>query len=177
VEVISPAEEVGAFLRERVFEGDISTQGNIMASQQDDTVSTLNNLAALAKDGVNGMNSAAESASNPSLKTTLRRLAQERNSVFTELQGAVRQLGGDPADSGTTAGAAHRGWMNIKSMVAGTDDKTLLDECERGEDVAVKAFQKASSQPLSGVGAEIVRRSYEQVRKSHDEIKSLRNSA
>jgi hypothetical protein len=34
--------------------------------------------------------------------------------------------------------------MNLKNMVAGSDDKALLEECERGEDVAVKAFREAT---------------------------------
>jgi uncharacterized protein (TIGR02284 family) len=147
-----------------------------MAHQNDDAISTLNNLAAIAKDGVNGMKSAAESAKSPNLKTTLQRLAQERQSVFTEIQSAVRTLGGDPEESGTTAGAAHRGWMNIKNMVAGSDDKALLDECERGEDVALQAFRKATAQSLPTQTIEIVRKGFDHVQKSHDQIKSLRNT-
>lgn len=170
--------EAGLFLDVTAIRGPrAQEEQRKMASTKDDVVSTLNNLASIAKDGVNGMKSAVESAKSPNLKSTLQRLAQEREGVLFDIQNAVRSLGGDPEKSGTTAGAAHRGWMNIKNMVTGSDDKALLDECERGEDVAVKAFREASSQPLPPQQIEIVRRGFEQVRKSHDEIKSMRNTS
>jgi uncharacterized protein (TIGR02284 family) len=147
-----------------------------MADQNEDVISTLNNLAAIARDGVKGMKSAAEAAKNTSLKTTLEQLAQERDSIFTELQSTVRSLGGDPETSGTTAGAVHRGWMSLKDMVSASDDKALLEECERGEDVAKKAFTEATAQSLPAQALAIVRKGSEQVQKSHNQIKSLRNT-
>ena len=147
-----------------------------MSDQNQDAISTLNSLAALARDGVNGMKSAAEAAKNTSIKTKLQHLAQERDSIFSELQNAVRSLGGDPTKSGTTAGAIHRGWMSLKEMVSASDDKALLDECERGEDVAKKAFTEATAQSLPAQALAIVRKGSEQVQRSHDQIKSLRNT-
>jgi uncharacterized protein (TIGR02284 family) len=147
-----------------------------MSDQNQDAISTLNSLAALARDGVNGMKSAAEAAKNASIKTKLQQLAQERDSIFSELQNAVRSLGGDPTKSGTTAGAIHRGWMSLKEMVSASDDKALLDECERGEDVAKKAFTEATAQSLPAQALAIVRKGSEQAQKSHNQIKSLRNT-
>jgi uncharacterized protein (TIGR02284 family) len=148
----------------------------LMADQNEDAISTLNNLASIARDGVKGMKSAADAAKNASLKTTLQQLAQEREGIFSELQNAVRSLGGDPEKSGTTSGAIHRGWMNLKEMVSANDDKALLEECERGEDVAKKAFIEATAQSLPAQALSIVRKGSEQVQKSHDQIKSLRNT-
>jgi uncharacterized protein (TIGR02284 family) len=75
---------------------------------QNDAIDTLNHLIAIAKDGVNGMKSAAESATSASLKGTLQRLSQERGQVASQLQSTVRSLGGDPEKSGTTPGTVHR---------------------------------------------------------------------
>ena len=142
--------------------------------QKDDAISTLNHLVSIAKDGVNGMNSAAESATNPQLKSTLSQLSQERNRVATQLQDVVRRLGGDPDSGGTTLGAAHRAYMNIKDAVTGADDKALIDECERGEDVAVREFQDALQKDLPADIKQTVQGLFGQVKSSHDKIKQLR---
>jgi uncharacterized protein (TIGR02284 family) len=144
--------------------------------QNDDAISTLNHLISIAKDGVNGMSSAAESAKNAQLKSTLSQLSQERNRVATELQDVVRRLGGDPDQSGTTLGAAHRTFMNVKEAVTGSTDRALLNECERGEDVAVREFTSALEQPLPADIKQTVQSLLGQVRTSHDRIKQLRNS-
>jgi uncharacterized protein (TIGR02284 family) len=145
--------------------------------QNDDAISKLNHLISIAKDGVNGMSSAAESANNAQLKSTLSQLSQERNRVATQLQDAVRRLGGTPDESGTTLGAAHRAFMNVKEKVAGTSDEALLDECERGEDVAVREFSSALESALPADVKQTVQGMLSQVRSSHDRIKQLRNQA
>ena len=53
-----------------------------------------------------------------------------------ELQTAVKALGGDPENSGSVAGALHRGWVSVKTALSTRDDKSVLEECERGEDAA-----------------------------------------
>jgi uncharacterized protein (TIGR02284 family) len=144
--------------------------------QKDDAISTLNHLISIAKDGVKGMSSAAENAKSPALKSTLGRLSGEREHVATQLQGLVRSLGGEPDDSGTTLGTAHRVFMNIKDAITGYDDAKLLEECERGEDYAIQHFRAAIREELpSGVGPR-VEACLHQVKKSHDEIKALRNT-
>jgi uncharacterized protein (TIGR02284 family) len=144
--------------------------------QNDDAIGTLNHLISIAKDGVNGMSSAAENAHDPSLKSTLQRLCQERDQIASELQGAVRSLGGEPDDSGTTLGTTHRWFMNAKDAIAGFDDKRLLEECERGEDFAMKEFREALGQDLPADLSQRVQSCFTQVRSSHNEIKRLRNT-
>src|ERR1700744_11744 len=103
----------------------------------DETISTLNELIETLKDGQNGFSAAAADVKDSSVKTTFQKLAQERASLATELQSEVRKLGGDPEKSGSVAASMHRGWINIKSALGGCE-KSILNEAERGEDVAVK---------------------------------------
>jgi uncharacterized protein (TIGR02284 family) len=69
---------------------------------------TLNHLMSIAQDGVNGIGRAIEDAQDQQLKATLREIHQNREQMVQELKTVVRQLGGDPNQSGTFAGAAHR---------------------------------------------------------------------
>lgn len=37
----------------------------------------------------------------------------------------------------------HRRWVDLKSAITGKDDAALLNEAERGEDLAKKSYNKA----------------------------------
>jgi uncharacterized protein (TIGR02284 family) len=141
----------------------------------DETVSTLNNLIETLKDGVEGFKTSAADVKDARVKSTFQQLAQQRATLASELQSEVRKLGGDPEKSGSVAASAHRGWINIKSALGG-GEKSILNEAERGEDVAVKSFEKALNAKLPPDIAGVVRRQYDQVKQGHDQVKNLRDS-
>ena len=143
---------------------------------KDTTVSTLNHLIAIAKDGYNGMSSAAESAKSASLKITLQQLSQERNRVATTLQAEVRRLSGDPDQGGTVLGTAHRAYLNLKQAVAGNSDKALVDECEHGEDIAMSEFKEAIVKDLPQDVVQTLHSCFAQVQKSHEQIRRLKHT-
>ena len=82
----------------------------------------------------------------------------------------------EPNASGSTAGALHRGWINLKSALSGGNDHAILAECERGEDSAVDEYQKALSDGLSAPVREIVARQYTEIKATHDRIRDLRDA-
>ena len=140
-----------------------------------DTVSTLNNLIETLKDSTEGFRTSAADVKDSSVKSTFEQLAQQRAALASELQVEVSKLGGDAEQSGSVAAAAHRGWINIKSALGG-GEKSILNEAERGEDVAVKSFEKALNAKLPPDVAGVVRRQYDQVKSGHDQVKRLRDS-
>ena len=75
------------------------------------------------------------------------RRAQDCASSAADLQQLVAQHGGNPEKGGTVAGAAHRGWLNLKAAVSGRTDLAILEECERGEDVAKARYRVALLRP------------------------------
>jgi uncharacterized protein (TIGR02284 family) len=88
----------------------------------------------------------------------------------------IRSLGDSkPEDSGSTAGALHRAWINLKAAVTNQDDHAILAECERGEDEAVRAYKKAMDENLSAPIRDLVSRQYTEVKSAHDRIKALRD--
>ncbi len=152
---------------------------------QDDTgeevsgtvIATLNGLIETCKNGEEGFRAAAEAASAQDIKVTFAKFARARWQMARELQDEVQGLGGHPETSGTVGGAVHRGWMNVKSMVAGQDDGKIIAEAERGEDIAKAAYESALREDLPVQVRVLVERQAGKVRAAHDEVRSMEKSA
>src|SRR5512143_1036927 len=100
------------------------------------TTSILNDLTETSKDGEMGFRTSADNAKDPELKELFRRRAEDCARGAAELQSIVAQMGEAPERGGSVAGAVHRGWVNIKASMSTQDDLSILEEVERGEDVA-----------------------------------------
>jgi uncharacterized protein (TIGR02284 family) len=147
-----------------------------MAASTHDFISTLNNLVETCKDGEEGFRHASEGAQRSDLKTIFNEYSRQRAQFASELQMEVSRLGGDPAKGGSVSGAMHRGWIDIKSAVTGKDDHAILEEAERGEDVAVKAYRDALNVDLPSDVRTIVARQSQQVEEAHRRIRALRDT-
>jgi uncharacterized protein (TIGR02284 family) len=71
----------------------------------------------------------------------------------------------------------HRGWINIKSAITGQDESSILNEAERGEDAAKKAYKDALEQTLPANVNAVVQRQAEAVNTAHDKVRNLRDAA
>jgi len=147
-----------------------------MATDNDEVISTLNNLVETCKDGQNGFRTAAEGVKDTKLTTLFNTYSQQRGQFAAELQNEVRRLGGEPEETGSTAAVLHRGWINIKSAVTGEDEGAIISECERGEDSAVKAYEEALKNNLQGDVKMLLERQFSQVKEAHDLVRSLEKS-
>jgi len=140
-------------------------------------ISVLNDLIETSKDGEKGFQECAENIKSVQLKSLFNQHAQECATAARDLQQLVRGLGGEPETSSSIAGALHRRWVDLKGTVTGKDDEAILNECERGEDVALKAYRAALEKPLPESIRMEVEKQLQGVQRNHDQIKSLRNQA
>ncbi|HYE66867.1 MAG TPA: PA2169 family four-helix-bundle protein [Pyrinomonadaceae bacterium] len=148
-----------------------------MAIDNDNVISTLNGLIETCKDGQEGFRQAAEGVDNSELKTLFNTYSQQRAQFAAELQNEVRRLGGDPEKTSSTAGALHRGWINIKSAVTGRDESSIIAECERGEDSAVSTYEDALKENLPADIQTLLQRQFGQVKEAHDRIRALERAS
>jgi uncharacterized protein (TIGR02284 family) len=139
----------------------------------DEVASTLDRLVQTCLDGEKGFRAAAGDISDVNLRRLFESYAQQRAEFAAELQQELRRLGRDPSDSGHTSAALHRGLMEVKAAVSGRNEGTIISECERGEDVALEAYQAALGAPLSDELRGIVERQLLRIKEAHDQIRSL----
>ena len=143
------------------------------ADSVDEISSTLNQLIQTCKDGEKGFEAAAEGVQDPNLRRLFESYSQQRSEFGTELELEVRRLAQVPAERGHATAALHRGWMDIKAAVTGHDDGAIIAECERGEDVAVKAYQQALAAELPADLKAVIERQAVKVQEAHDQVRSL----
>ena len=149
--------------------------GESAAATADTT--TLNTLIGTLIDSIQGYQKAAADTSNARFAEMFNARAQERQQVLTRLQAAVARMGGNPEDDGTTAGAAHRGWMNLKEAVLGQDDETIVKTVEEGEDYLKNKFEAAlETADLPAEARMAVEEAWTSVRAGHDEMSALKHA-
>jgi uncharacterized protein (TIGR02284 family) len=146
-------------------------------TDNDDIISTLNELIEISKDGEEGFRSSAENVDDPQLKAFFMHRSQEVAASVSELQDLVRSLGGEPASSTSLTGTLHRRWIDLKTALTSNDTLAVLNETERGEDAALEAYQEAAEMDLPTHIRFVVVRQLEGAKRNHDAVKQLRDAA
>jgi uncharacterized protein (TIGR02284 family) len=146
-----------------------------MADRQDE-ISTLNTLITTLIDSINGYEDAAANSEAGRFQQMFRERAGERQRVVQDLRSEVRRLGGEPEEGGSFMGKTHQRVLDLKAAVTGRDDKSIINEVERGEDYLKEKFETAlDSGNLSGESRAAVERCYQSVRQGHDQIAQLKH--
>lgn len=147
-----------------------------MAETSND-IRTLNGLIATVIDSIDGYTEAAKESESGRFGQIFTDHAAERRQVATRLQTEVTRLGGNPEDDGTTAAAAHRGFLNLKSAVTGQDDKAIVNEVERGEDHIKAKFEDAlRDDDLTPQVRSVIQECFTSVKAGHDRMSQLKHS-
>lgn len=143
-----------------------------------ETIKVLNDLIETSKDGEAGFKDLAEHTKNDHLRGVFASRAADTASAAVELQAIVTRLGGEPETTTSVGADLHRRWVDLKAALTGKDDEALLNEAERGEDVAKKSYSKAlENQHLTPDVRAVIQKQYDGVLRNHDQIKALRDQA
>ena len=141
--------------------------------------SILNDLVRINHDRVVGYEKAIDELKNEDadLKTLFQRYVTESRQFAQELVQEVTRLGGDAAEGTTNSGKIYRVWMDLKAAITGKDRKTILDNCEFGEDAAQKAYDLAlnADVDLEPSIRDLIVRQKATLKVGHDEVKRLRD--
>jgi uncharacterized protein (TIGR02284 family) len=143
------------------------------------SIEILNDLIEINIDRVAGFSHAAKELdeNDIDLKAIFYRLRDESRENIHQLGSAIHKGNGEIEMGMSGSGALHRMWLEIKATFSGHGRKSVLTECERGEDAIKKAYEEAL-EPGNGLSAEfreIVFRQQQGIIVAHDKIRALRN--
>lgn len=145
-----------------------------MDNSHDTTV--LNTLIATTLDSMKGYRESAEASENATHRQFFNQMAEERSQVAADLQAHVRSLGGEPETESSTAGAAHRGWVSLKSAITGRDEQAIVNEVERGEDYIKEKYETAmADDELSPEARGLLEKCFASIRKGHDRASQMKH--
>jgi uncharacterized protein (TIGR02284 family) len=145
-------------------------------AEHSEEITTLNTLIATTIDSVTGYEDSAQNIDNERLRDIFRQRAGERQKVVESLRSEVRRLGGDPEDGGSFLGKTHQRFEDLKAAITGRDEKSIVNEVERGEDYIKGKFEAAlNGDTLSGESRSVVERCFQSVRSGHDQISQLKH--
>jgi uncharacterized protein (TIGR02284 family) len=147
--------------------------------ENEKVIGILNDLVRINHDRVEGYEKAIDELKDEDadLKSLFGRYVTESREYARELTTEVSRLGGDPADGTTNSGKIYRVWMDLKAAITGKDRKTILNNCEFGEDAAQKAYDTAlnTDVDLEPSVRELIVRQKATLKSGHDEVKRLRD--
>ena len=145
-------------------------------AEHSESISTLNTLIATTIDSVNGYEDSAENIDNERLREIFRQRASERQEVVQKLREEVRRMGGEPEDGGSFLGKTHQRFEDLKAAVTGRDEKSIVNEVERGEDYLKEKWQAAlQSGDLQGESHQVIERCYQSIKAGHDQMSQLKH--
>ena len=105
-------------------------------------VDALENLIEVARDGQNGYRDGAEHAKDPQLRKFMDSVSLARAKFAGDLESYAVRLGKSDVDrSGSTRGAIHRGWTDLKANLGGGDN-SILSSMETGDTYAKDHYEK-----------------------------------
>ena len=139
---------------------------------------TLNDLVLINNDRIEGYQKAIDELKDEDadLKPLFQKRVDESRKFHTELVVEVTKLGEEIEKGTKTSGKIYRVWMDLKALFTGSDRKVILDNCENGEDAALRAYSEAlECENLTSAQREIIIRQKGDIKVSHDEIKVMRD--
>jgi len=144
------------------------------------SVEVLNDLIEINNDRIAGFEHAANEleGNDMDLKAIFQKLEEESRINVQQLSTAVNQMGSEPETGGSGSGSIHRAWIDVKATFTGHNRKSILEECERGEDAIKKAYHTALNDDngLTFDLRNLLSAQQQGVIAAHDRIKSLRDS-
>jgi uncharacterized protein (TIGR02284 family) len=140
-------------------------------------IDELNTLVEINNDRIEGYESAAKETDDATLKSLFLGMADASRTCKQELTAEIEKLGGTPKEGTATSGKLYRVWMDVKAAVTNKDRKAILNSCEYGEDVAVKAYEDALDKcdDVLVDHRKLIEKQYSVILAGHDKMRELRN--
>ena len=129
------------------------------------------------QDGQKGFADIGEHLKDETLKRYFLSESLKRANFRAELENELHRHGiKDVHETGTTAGAIHRTWGEIKGKIFDVSDHDLLATAEQGEDVAKKTYKEALEAELPHPLKQLLAEQNAHIVESHDFVRNHRDA-
>lgn len=142
-----------------------------------ETLEALQELIEINIDSAKGLREAADAIDHDQLESLFLQISVSRDAQATELQHFLRMNDEEPEDDGSVAGAVHRKWLELRAAINSGDPKVVLIEAERGEDVIKGKYENLLKETAGSAMNDVLMRQYAEVKRQHDLVRDLRDSA
>jgi uncharacterized protein (TIGR02284 family) len=102
----------------------------------------LNKLITRNYDAEKGYLNAAKLVDDASLKHLFKTYAEQRYKFGHDVKGEIKAMGGEVDKGSSILGDMHRTWMKLRDAVTKHSEEEILDECVRGEEVALADYRE-----------------------------------
>ncbi len=143
--------------------------------ENNELIDTLNSLIETSRDGEKGFTTCADDAKDASLRAYFTICATRCREAVQTLDRIVKHYGGTPEQAGSIAGSINRAWLNLRAAISSNSDLAVLEECERAEDVAIRAYEQALKQDLPSDVLPVIKIQLEGVQENHDRVRAMRD--
>ncbi len=143
--------------------------------ENNELIDTLNTLIETSRDGEKGFTTCADDAKDASLRAYFTICATRCREAVQTLDRIVKHYGGTPEQSGSIAGSANRAWLNLRAAISSNSDLAVLEECERAEDAAIRAYRLALEQDLPLDVLPVIKIQLEGAQENHDRVRAMRD--
>ena len=147
------------------------------SAQNKATETVLLDVIKVLVDGQKGFADIGEHLKDETLKRYFLAESLKRANFRAELENELHRAGmADVKESGSTAGAVHRVWGDLKAKLGMGSDHELLATSEQGEDVAKDAYKKALDHELPLPIRQLLTEQQAHVVSSHNYVRDHRDA-
>ncbi len=143
---------------------------------QKQVVANLQELLVRNYDANKGFKKAVKEAGDKDLKEYFKVQAFIHQRYATQLDKLIHSLNHSPIEEGSTVGRFHRIWMDVILAISGNDDKTILEECRRGQTATMKVYkEKLRNKKFPNEIKEILKKHLVELELTLEEVKEIKD--
>ena len=147
------------------------------SARNKETEGVLLGVIKVLVDGQKGFADIGEHLKDETLKRYFLAESLKRANFRAELENELHRAGmADVKESGSTRGAAHRVWGDLKAKLGVGGDHELLATSEQGENVAKDAYKKALERELPLPVRQLLTEQQAHINTSHDYVRNHRDA-
>jgi uncharacterized protein (TIGR02284 family) len=141
------------------------------------TVEILNDLVKIHNDRIAGYERATVGVEDAELKQLFTSFIGDSHKFKLAIASEIQTYAKDIENTTSSSGNIHRTWLNVKAFFSGHSTKSVLEECEFGEDATQKAYKSAlDEEHLPAYLKDILTEQEVTLKAAHDKVKALRDA-